>query len=118
MATKGQKAALAELRALSVKPELVRAAAEPALETVPEPVTQPVAQPSPEPPVDPLAPSKGGRPRMDTEQISLRPSRELMRALRRRAAEESIAVNRTVTPQQVILQILEEAFSKDKKLHG
>lgn len=110
MATKSQKAALAGLRALTApnKPALVPPAdfanSQP---TAPETSL-----------VDPQVRSKGGRPKEDTEQISLRPPRDLMRALRRRAAAQTVAENRTITPQQVILEILTKALAEDPAADG
>jgi len=53
-----------------------------------------------------------GRPPADTTQISLRLPRRWEAILRRRAAEASLQSGRTVTPQQVILQLIGATIPK------
>jgi len=55
-----------------------------------------------------------GRPLVDTTQISLRLPRRWEAVLRRRAAEASLETGRTVTPQQVILQLIGTTMPKSE----
>jgi hypothetical protein len=56
---------------------------------------------------------RGGRPAADTEQISLRPPRAWLALLRRKAAEASLAEGRTVTPQMIILRMIEAEVTRE-----
>jgi hypothetical protein len=51
-----------------------------------------------------------GRPKTDTAPLQVRLPSELIAALVKEAAEASIAAGRNVTPQQIILRILEERY--------
>jgi|HigsolmetaAR206D_1030411.scaffolds.fasta_scaffold28176_1 hypothetical protein len=106
MATKAQLAALEQLRGLAQPP--------PARPVSPQRDVSPVVAQPVAPPVEaeavPAPRAKGGRPAADTEQISLRPPKPWLALLRRMAAEASLAEGRTVTPQMVILRLLEPAI--------
>ncbi len=51
-----------------------------------------------------------GRPASDTSPMQLRLSAPLKTALVTAAAEASIAAGRTITPQQIIISLLEERY--------
>jgi hypothetical protein len=94
-------AALAQLRGLAVQPP---AAGAPGFGEPP-----PVMAETPSAP----AGGRGGRPAADTEQISLRPPKAWLALLRRKAAEASLAEGRTVTPQMIILRMIEAEVMRE-----
>jgi hypothetical protein len=107
---KSQMAALAQLRGLARQAPPPQRAGEPVPVVLPTPAPAP---PSGDRPAEAPARTKGGRPPIDTEQISLRPPKAWMVALRRMAAEASLAEGRTVTPQMIILRLLEPAITRE-----
>ena len=64
---------------------------------------------TPAPPAVPDTRSKG-RPKTDTAPLQLRLPSDLIAALVKDAAEASIAAGRNITPQQIIVRILEERY--------
>ena len=84
-----------------------------------EPSTPQIAPAAPPPPVadsasSPSPQNRGGRPPADTAQISLRPSKAAMSFLRRRPVEATIAEDRTVSPQQIILRLIDAEMAREK----
>lgn len=73
-------------------------------------------QPAPAPAGD--APAKRGRPTSETMAMSLRLPKALNAELIRDAAQASIAEGRNVTPQQIIVRILETHYGQADRDRG
>ncbi|SMF39826.1 hypothetical protein SAMN02982917_2015 [Azospirillum oryzae] len=93
--------------------------------TLPTQVTPPPAEPAPPAPTAPAstpapkpAPRGRGRPPEDTEPLQLRIPRTLMRQLVREAADASIQAGKNITPQQIILRILEARYNTEDQDRG
>lgn len=102
-------------------------AQQPAPTTPPTEIRPPRAEPTPPAPVasdtTPSAastptPRGRGRPPEDTEPLQLRIPRTLMRQLVREAADASVEAGKNITPQQIILRILEARYKTEGQDRG
>lgn len=62
---------------------------------------------------DAVAPTTRGRPRIETVQMTIRPSRSLRERLDQMAIQRAISEARIVTAQEIVIEILESALRAD-----
>jgi len=63
--------------------------------------------------VNAVAPTTRGRPRIETVQMTIRPSRSLRERLDQMAIQRAISEARIVTAQEIVIEILESALRAD-----
>lgn len=71
--------------------------------------------PAPAPMAEPAAPVRAAKPKPEaTEQMTLRPPVSMAKALRRLAAEASLAEDRVVSAQEIVLRLVAKALPTEE----